>query len=130
MKYAWIENEKIRDIAPDEPSEIYHPDVAIFYNTQVPDDAENGDGWINNALIKAPPPPPPIPAPRTWTAENIRSGLTLTEKVKWDNNSAPEITTAKLEMEQLQELAHTTAVLQMLVTANVISQDSMNKILG
>jgi len=68
--------------------------------------------------------------PKTWTADNIRSGLTLSEKVKWDNNSTPEVITAKLEMATPQLLAETTAVLQMLVTDNVISQASMTSILG
>ena len=53
MKYAWIENNRIRDIAPGEPNEFYHADVAHFYDTQVPDDAKNGDEWINGELIKA-----------------------------------------------------------------------------
>jgi hypothetical protein len=53
MRKAWIENERIRDIAHSEPTEIYHPDVAVFYDTEVPDDAENGDGWIDGVLVKA-----------------------------------------------------------------------------
>jgi hypothetical protein len=52
MRKAWIENERIRDIAHSEPTEIYHPDVAVFYDTEVPDDAENGDGWIDGVLVK------------------------------------------------------------------------------
>jgi len=59
MKYAWIENERIRDIAPGNPVEFYHPDVAKFYDTQVPDDAANGDGWVDGELVK----PDPVPAP-------------------------------------------------------------------
>lgn len=66
MKHAWIENERIRDIAPGDPTELFHPDIAALYNTLVPDNAETGDGWVNGALVKpeppAPPPPPP-PAP-------------------------------------------------------------------
>lgn len=60
MKFAWIENERIRDIAPGNPAELYHPDVAAHYSTEVPDNAENGDGWVNGALVK---PEPPAPAP-------------------------------------------------------------------
>lgn len=62
MKQAWIDNEQIRDIAPGNPEEIYHPDIAKFYDTEVPDDAENGDGWLNGALVKR---PAPIPSPAT-----------------------------------------------------------------
>jgi hypothetical protein len=130
MKYAWIENERIRDIAPGSPVEFYHPDIAAFYNTEVPDDAVNGDGWVNGQLVKPAPPPPAPPAPRTWTAADIRAGLTLSERVKWDNDSAPEIVTAKQEMASAQQLEHTTEVLQMLVDAAVISQASMTKVLA
>jgi hypothetical protein len=129
MKYAWIENDKVRDIAPGAPSEFYHPDVAVFYNTEVPDDAVNGDGWVNGQLVKPEPPAPSAPAPRTWGVDNIRPNLTLAEKVKWDNNSAPEVVTAKQEMATPQLVAHTTEVLNMLVGASVISQASADKVL-
>lgn len=52
MRKAWIENERIRDIAHSEPTDIYHPDVAVFYDTEVPDDAVNGDGWVDGVLVK------------------------------------------------------------------------------
>ena len=35
MKKAWIENDRIRDIALGNPDELYHPDVAKFYDTEV-----------------------------------------------------------------------------------------------
>jgi hypothetical protein len=98
MKYAWIENDKIRDVAHSNPAEIYHPDVAKFYDTQVPDDAVNGDGWVNGALVKPEPPATPDPAPRQWTNDNVRTGMTLVEKTKWDNNSAPESIPVKAEL--------------------------------
>lgn len=58
MKKAWIENERIRDIAHGSPDELFHPDIAKLYDTEVPDDAANGDGWINGQLVK-----PELPAP-------------------------------------------------------------------
>jgi hypothetical protein len=130
MKYAWIENERIRDIAPGNPEQIYHPDVAVLYDTQVPDDAANGDGWVNGQLVKPEPAPPAPPAPRTWTQDNVRAGLTLSEKVKWDNNSVPEILTVKSELSSPQELASMTELLQLLVDVTAISQASMDKILS
>lgn len=63
MKFAWIENDIIRDIAPGNPMEFYHPDIAAHYNVTVPDDAANGDGWVNGELIKPPAPEPVEPAP-------------------------------------------------------------------
>lgn len=134
MRKAWIEDDRIRDLAPgSDPFDWYHPDVAKFYDTEVPDNAENGDGFKNGVLTKRPvsPPPPPVPpAPRTWTADSIRAGMTLGERVKWDNNSAPEIVTAKVEMAAPQELAHTTEVLDLLLVANLISQATKDKILA
>jgi len=55
MKWAWIQDDRIRDIAPGEPADWYHPDVAVFYDTEVPDDAENGDGWVDGVLVKPEP---------------------------------------------------------------------------
>ena len=127
MKYAWIENDKIRDVAHDEPSKIYHPDVAVFYSTQVPDDAVNGDGWVNGALVK-PVIVEPTPAPRQWTADNFRSQMTLAEKTKWDNDSAPEIKTVKAELPK--ELAGATELVDFLVASSVISQATATKILA
>jgi hypothetical protein len=126
MKYAWIENGKVRDVAHDEPSKIYHPDVAVFYDTQVPDDAVHGDGWVNGALVK-PVVIEPTPAPRQWTADNFRTGMTLAEKTKWDSESAPEIKTVKAELPK--ELAGATELLDFLVASNVISQATATKIL-
>jgi len=53
MKYAWIEDNKVRDICQGgNPSEHYHPDIAAYYTTEVADDVVNGavlDGstWVN-----------------------------------------------------------------------------------
>ena len=131
MKKAWIENSAIRDIAQGNPAEIYHPDIAAFYNVDVPDDAENGDGWVNKKLVKRviPDVVEPEQAARTWSVSDIRAGLTLSEKVKWDNDSAPEVKTVKTEMTSSKELADVTELLTFLVDATVISQASMNKIL-
>lgn len=127
MKYAWIENERVRDIAPGNPEEFYHGEVAKFYNTEVPDDAANGDGWVNGVLVK---PEPAPPAPRTWSQDDVRAGLSLSEKVKWDNDSAPEIVTVKAELSTPQELTATTELLQFLVDTAVIAQASMDKVLA
>jgi hypothetical protein len=125
MKYAWIENDKVRDVAHDEPSKIYHSDVAAYYTTQVPDNAVNGDGWINGALVK---PEPPAPPARQWTTDNFRTGMTLAEKTKWDNDSAPEIKTVKAELPK--ELAGATELLDFLVSTSVISAETKTKILA
>lgn len=52
-KIAWIENGKIRDICPIEnPYQCYTPDIAEYYNVEVPDNAENGDFWDSEGLTK------------------------------------------------------------------------------
>ena len=62
MKYAWTENDTIRDVCLGNPIECYHPDVAIHYITQVPDAAQNG--WIKSGSTWiVPPVPEPTPAP-------------------------------------------------------------------
>lgn len=127
MKYAWIENDKVRDVAHSNPTEIYHPDVAKLYDTQVPDNAANGDGWVNGALVK-PVVVEPTPAARQWTADNFRIGMTLAEKTKWDNDSAPEIKTVKAELPK--ELTGATELLDFLVASNVISAETKAKILA
>jgi hypothetical protein len=57
MKYAWIENNVIRDIANDNPAELFHADIAKYYDVEVPDYVLNGatlaDGaWVNPAPIE------------------------------------------------------------------------------
>lgn len=57
MKKAWIENDTIRDVTAGNPAECYHPDIAVHYDTDVPDDVLPGarrvDGsWVNPALAE------------------------------------------------------------------------------
>lgn len=129
MKYAWIENDKIRDVAHSNPEEIYHPNVAANYITQVPDDAVNGDGWVNGTLVK-PVIPEPTPEPVKWTADDVRNGLTLAERVKWDNNKSDEIKTAKVELAGSSFKAKVQEVLDMLVASGDVSQASATAILA
>lgn len=58
MKKAWMESTKIRDICFGIPHESYAPEIAAFYATDVPDNAENGDTWDGLTLTK-----PVVPAP-------------------------------------------------------------------
>jgi hypothetical protein len=130
MKYAWVEDNKVRDICQGgDPMEHYHPDVASYYTTQVPDDAVNGDGWVDGALVK-PTPVEPATLPISWTAENIRKGLTLAERVKWDNDKSDEIKTAKMELAGINYRAKVQEVLDMLVASGDLSQASATAILA
>ena len=126
---AWIENNVIRDIAQGDPLEIYHPDIAKLYTVEVPDDAANGDGFIDGVLTK---PEPIISAPpaRTISLDDVRKGLTFAEKAKWDSDKTPEIITAKIEFAQPLEVEPASEVLQFLVDSGSISQSSMNKVIA
>lgn len=61
MKYAWLESTTIRDVCQGNPVDLYHPDIAQHYDTEVPDSAENGDTWDGTTLTKPAPPTPPEP---------------------------------------------------------------------
>lgn len=132
MKLAWIENDKIRDVCPGLPAECYTEEVAKHYTQEVPDNAENGDGWVDGQLVKPEPLAalPQIEMPRTWSVQNVRDGLTLGERVKWDNNSSDFIKTAKIEFAQEAQMDQAFEVLSMLVKSGDISQSSMEKILS
>lgn len=131
MKYAWIENEKIRDICQGgNPADCYTANIAANYNTLVPDEAQNGDGWVDGKLIPLPPPPPPPPPVAVWNDATVRKSLTLTDKTRWDNNDTQEIVTAKIEFATYQKIAYTTELLDYLVVSNSISQTSKDRVLA
>lgn len=66
MKKAWVENNRVRDIAAGNPAGLFHPDIATLYDTDVPDTTVNGaelvgGEWVNPTPVV--PPPAPAPAP-------------------------------------------------------------------
>jgi hypothetical protein len=130
MKYAWIEENKIRDICQGgNPAEHYHPDIAAFYDTQVPDDAQNGDSWVDGQVVK-PKPYVETPSPVMWIVDDIRPKLTLLERVKWDNDESAVIKTAKIELTEQKNRAQTKEILDLLVSNGDVSQASANLILA
>ena len=64
MKKAWVESGVIRDICLGNPAELYHPDIAIHYTVDVPDDVVNGATWNGNEWVN---PPTPEPQPLAQT---------------------------------------------------------------
>ena len=132
MKYAWVENDTVRDICPGHPDQHYTPEIAAFYNTQVPDDTQMGATLISGTWTNPPEIPPqtaPV-LPRLWTASDIRSAMSLLERVKWDNDDSKIIKTAKIEMASAQTLEMIGPVLQMLVDSGDITQETMDKVLA
>lgn len=58
---AWVQSNSIRDISPQgDPSSFYHPDVAAFYTTEVPDGIINGATLVEGVWTNPPPPPAPV----------------------------------------------------------------------
>lgn len=55
MKYAWVENNKIRDVAID-PVEQFVAEVAKFYDTEVDDSVQNGAELVNGSWVNPVPP--------------------------------------------------------------------------
>jgi hypothetical protein len=132
MKYAWIENDMVRDICSGHPDQHYTPEVAAFYNTQVGDDIQMGAMLIGGTWTNPIAPPAlerPV-LPRLWTANDLRSAMTLLERVKWDNDESNIIKTAKIETASAQTLEMIGPVLQMLVDSGAITQATMDKVLA
>ena len=128
MKKAWIQNNVVRDVCEGNPAELYHPDVAVHYNTDVPDDIKNGATFENGVWVNL---PVSLGPQIKWITDvKVRNGLTLSERSKWDNNTTNTIITAKIEFAIPKLEAAATEVLQFLVDSGDISQASMTKILA
>jgi hypothetical protein len=88
-KYAWVENDLIRDIAPGNPSEFYTPDIAAFYNVEVTDEVERGWSLLEGVWTAPPEPepaseptPPPAPVMRTKLSRpEFKLQFTATERI-------------------------------------------------
>lgn len=130
MKYAWIENDHVRDIAPGNPADFYTPEVAANYTTEVADHVVNGARLVGGEWVNPEVPVATSPAVRLISANDVRLGLTLAERVKWDSESTPEMKTAKVEFAVMLPTDVARQVLDFLVQAQNISQASADKILG
>jgi hypothetical protein len=76
MPLAWIDPlNTVRDVAPGNPTLIYHPDVAAFYTVEVPEGTTNGATLQDGVWVNPPPPAPVEPQPPSAEAEaaSIRS---------------------------------------------------------
>ena len=126
--YARNVNDVAVDVTTTDPTTIYYPTVAAEFIV-VPADVENG--WVfDGSNWSAPVIPEPIIEPIRISIEDIRKGLTFSEKTKWDNSSTPEIITAKIEFAQPLLVEDATEILNFLVESDSISQVSVDKILN
>lgn len=97
MKKAWIENNIIRDIAQGDPAAIYHPDIASLYDTDVPDEAQNGDSYVDGVWAAKPEPvvqepvPPVPPVPPKVTVIEYKMLFTSTERIAAKASTDPVI---------------------------------------
>lgn len=131
MKYAWVENDHIRDVAPGDPYKFYHPDIAAYYSTLIPDDIQqgakwNGEQWVNNIIL----PPTELMVTnhllRRVGQQELREAMSLAERVKWDNDMSPTIKTAKIELAFSKLVSEVKPILQMLVDAGDIGQATVD----
>ena len=88
MKYAWAENDTIRDVCQwATPAECYTPEIAAYYSTEVPDDIVNGATWDGSKWANPPapvpvPPVPPVPQySKTMTPIEFRLLFVSTERI-------------------------------------------------
>jgi hypothetical protein len=64
MPLAWINPPNtVRDVAPGDPTLLYHPDIAKFYDTEVPAGTKNGATKTNGEWTNPQPAPEPAPRP-------------------------------------------------------------------
>lgn len=86
MKKAWVEGGIIRDVAQGDPFQLYHADVAVHYDIPVPDDAANGDAWVDGVLTKRSIAQAEVaiaaPVPPTITKTHFLLSFTSAERVK------------------------------------------------
>lgn len=104
-KYAWIENDRIRDVVSADPYTLFHPDVAVFYDTSVSDDVEPGWSLVDGTWTA--PPPAPIPEPvsaepprrKQLSAPEFKLQFTVTERlsIKAARNAPTDATAGQLE---------------------------------
>lgn len=97
-------------------------------NTIVADEVESIRNQYDS--IKEVVPKPPVVAVPTIDANRVRQNLSISERVKWDNNSTANIVTAKIEFTNPRLVPEATEIINFLVAEGDISQESADKILA
>lgn len=117
MKYAWAENDTIRDICQGNPQDCYTPEIAAHYTTEVGDDIVNGATWDGSKWVN---PPAPVPVPPVPPVPTYRIILTPLEfKMMF---TAPERVAIKVAattdpiVEDFQEIANDPRLKEVILT--------------
>ncbi len=83
---AWIDNNAVRDLCPGNPDELYHPDIAALYDTEVPEGTKQGvtliEGvWTNPVIPEPVAPEPVVPVPPKLTPVQFKMCFTPQERI-------------------------------------------------
>jgi hypothetical protein len=141
MKYAWIENNTVRDIANGNPADLFHPDIAAKYDTQVPDDIIAGatlvDGvWVNPAPVEPVTPEPTAPVAPTVGPIEFKLLFTSGERIAiktstdpivqdfYEITSDPRLTHVDLGLKSTQD------AIAYLVSIGILTQERADAILS
>lgn len=127
MKHARIIKNIAQEVIDFDPVGRFHPDVAALFEP-VPDEVNQGAVLQSGVWTLYVAPEPVVVEPiRMISTDDVRKSLTLSERTKWDNDSAPEIVTAKIEFAQPRTIFDASEILDFLVSAGAISQASADK---
>lgn len=123
-KWARMLTGVVIEVTDVDPEGRYEPSIEWV---EVPDEARPLSKFLDGEWTH-PPEPQPVVEERQYSADDVRSALTLAERVKWDNNSSPEIKTVKIELSSPRNKVDTLAVLQLMLAAGDVSQESVDKL--
>lgn len=140
MKKAWIENNRVREICKGNPSELYHPDIAVNFDTEIDEDVLVGAELVKGVWVNPTIEEPITPAieyakispiefkmlftiserlainPLKQTDEMLKDGFEILDDVR--------LTTVDLGLKSTQD------VLNYLVTLAVLTEDRKVEILN
>lgn len=138
MKHAWIENNTVRDIANGNPAELFHPDIAAKYDTEVPDDVIAGATLVDGVWVNPAPVEPVTPEPTAPTVDPIEFKLLFTSGERIAIKTSTDLIVQDFyEITSDPRLAHvdlglksTKDAIAHLVSINILTQDRADAILA
>lgn len=141
---AWIENGAVRDLTYEDPYTVFHPEVAAFYNTEVPDGTKPGATLVDGVWTNPTPVVAVDPATATTHVTYPTVGI-VTFKLLFTSAERQAITAAKATDENIADffsiiedprcdevnlnLTSVQEMLQYLVVKNYIAAERIPQIL-